>query len=231
MELGTTRTAARLAALGELLLPRSCAGCGIAGVVLCSACRHHLREVPHPVVRERALGTKVFALGPYSDVRRNVILQMKEYNNRAVRPYIAAVVAAGLDHLRVRGELPESFALVPAPTRDRSARLRGGDPIAGLCAEAARILSAAPHSPAVAAAPAVRVRSKAPDQSRLSADERWKNMRRAVEVRAGTETVLAGLPVVIVDDVITTGSTMAATVEKLQVAGAVVRGGLVLADA
>lgn len=212
------------AQLGELILPRSCAGCGAPGDILCTACRCHLQQVPSPIHRPRDLGTRVFALGPYSDIRRSAIIAMKEQNNQAVRDYIGAVFAAGLVYLRARGDIPENFCLVPAPTRPRSARARGGDPVEQWCAYVAK------HLPGVSYLPALTLRQQVTDQSRLDAAQRWKNMRDAVQARDIVKHV-AGRPVIVLDDVVTTGATLAAAVATLRGAGAVVRGGLVLADA
>src|SRR5699024_10688605 len=117
----------------ELLLPRACAGCSFPGVVLCDSCREELREPPHRVYRRVLIDVPVFFLGSYSEVRRNIIITMKEYNNRAVRTYIGCVLRTGLDYLIARGDIPAVLVLVPAPTRRKSDALRGGDPVVDLC--------------------------------------------------------------------------------------------------
>ena len=124
--------------LGELIFPRACAGCGAPGEVLCPQCRDHLRQRPYMVARPRPLGAPIYALGPYSDIRRRIIIGMKERGNQPVREYVGAVFAAGLAHLSARGDIPREFTLVPAPTRPRSARARGGDPVAAVCHAAAQ---------------------------------------------------------------------------------------------
>lgn len=172
----------------------------------------------------------VFALGDYTRMRRSIIIQMKEYNNQAVRPYVGAVVAAGLRHLHARGELPHEFCLVPAPTRQRSARLRGGDPVTHVCKAAAYGLSMV-RGFDVTTVPALRTRSSAADQSHLDAEERWLNMRGSVRLLPRAYQALKGRNVVVVDDVVTTGATLAASVAVLRAGGALVRAGLVLADA
>ena len=111
--------------LGELIFPRACAGCGAPGEVLCEHCREHLRHPPYLVARPRLLGAPVYALGSYSDIRRRIIIGMKERGNQPVREYVGAVFAAGLAYLSARGDIPREFTLVPAPTRPRSARARG----------------------------------------------------------------------------------------------------------
>lgn len=199
----------------ELLLPRSCAGCRAPGAVLCRGCQEELREPPRRVYRRSLLDVPVFTLGSYSEVRRNIILAMKEYNNRAVRPHIGAVIHAGLDYLVARGDIPATVVLVPAPTRKKSAALRGGDPVVDMCRATGREVHRC-----------VRIFKGAADQSTLSAEERRNNMRRSVELYAPAPKS----PVMVIDDVMTTGSTLAATIEVLRGAGAKIAGGLVFAD-
>lgn len=214
----------RLAGVGELLVPKACAGCGAPGAVLCRPCREHLRQPPHPVYRDRELGMPVFALGPYSDIRRSIIIAMKEYNNRRVRPYVGAVLAAGVDYLRAAGQLPHAFDFVPAPTRVRSARARGGDPVADFCRAACAHLS-----PDIGCCQCVRISARAPDQARLNAGERWANIRDAITVY--NPQALGQRPLVIVDDVVTTGATLAATADRLRGHGGDVAGAITFADA
>lgn len=199
----------------ELLLPRACAGCSFPGVVLCDSCREELREPPRRVYRRVLIDVPVFSLGSYSEVRRNIIIAMKEYNNRAVRPYVGAVLHAGLEYLIARGDIPTEMVLVPAPTRRKSAALRGGDPVVDLCRATGRDVRRC-----------VRISGGAADQSTLSAAARRDNMRRSVELYAPAPKA----PVMVIDDVMTTGSTLAATVEVLRGAGAKIAGGLVFAD-
>ncbi|MGV0327209.1 ComF family protein [Corynebacterium confusum] len=212
--------------VGELLVPRACAGCQAPGQVLCAACREHLRTPPHRVARRTLLDPPIFALGPYSEIRRNLIIQMKEYHNQAVRPYVGAVIAAGLEQLVAQGVLPPRLVVVPAPTRASSARARGGDPVLHICQHAARLLGDGLPLTVVNCA---RLRRGVADQSRLNADLRWANMRDAVAVDADPR--LVGRATVVVDDVVTTGATLINTADKLRAAGALVRAGLVLADA
>lgn len=212
--------------VGELLIPRACAGCKAPGQVLCAACQEHLRAPPYQVTRRVLLDPPIFALGPYSEIRRNLIVQMKEYHNQAVRPYAGAVIAAGIEHLSAQGIIPPRLVVVPAPTRASSARARGGDPVLHMCQHAARLLADTLPLSVVSCA---RLRRGVADQSRLNADLRWANMRDAVAVDADPR--LAGRSTIIVDDVVTTGATLSHTADKLRVAGAIVRAGLVLAEA
>lgn len=201
----------------ELVLPRACAGCGAPGQLLCRNCRMILAQPPRRITPRADVLAPVYSCGGYGGPHREVILEMKERNNRAIRPHIAAVLRAALETLQARGEFSHRLVLVPAPTRARSARLRGGDPITQLCTA-----SGFPTWQAVRLAPAM------PDQSGLNRDDRLHNVRGNIQL---VRPVPRGAEVVVVDDVITTGATLAATVDMLTFDGADVAGCVVLAAA
>lgn len=182
----------------DLLLPRRCAGCRAAGTVLCPDCREAFRRPPERVTTVVDTHVPVFALGPYDERRASAVIAMKERGNLAVRGVLGAVLRAGVETLRARGELPEALTLVPAPTRPRSARLRGGDHVTDL--------SRATGLPVAA----VLRHGKVADSVGLSSRERRRNLAGGVELARAP----AG-PVLLVDDVVTTGATLAASTEVL----------------
>lgn len=77
--------------------------------------------------------------------------------------------------------------------------------------------------------PCVAVANFVLDQSDLDAGRRWANMSKGVQYQSPIS--MSGQHVVIVDDVVTTGATLAATTEKLQAEGMHVEGCLTLANA
>ncbi|AKK10528.1 hypothetical protein [Corynebacterium uterequi] len=204
-------------AVGELLLPRACAGCGRPGSVLCDACRWQLRRPPRLVGATRVdVGVPVYALGPYGGAHRGVILAAKERTNLAVRDYVGAVIGAAVAHLRAAGEISYDAVLVPAPTRPRSRRTRGGDPVAHYC-----------RASGVRSVELVELANAMPDQATLGAADRVDNVAGHIRLRR----LPPGVPLVLVDDVLTTGATLAATTTTLQRSGANVQAALVVARA
>lgn len=198
----------------DLLLPRRCAGCGAAGNVLCGDCREAFRHPPERVTTVVDTHVPVFALGPYDDRRAGVIVAMKERGNLAVRRVLGAVLRAGVDTLQARGELPETVTLVPAPTRPRSARLRGGDHVTDLS-----------RATGLPTAPVLRHGSVV-DSVGLSSRQRRANLAGRVELAA---TPVG--PLLLIDDVVTTGATLAASAEVLLSARAKIVAALTFAAA
>lgn len=201
--------------VGELVLPRRCAGCGHAGALLCDACRRVLAAPPTRVFPPTPPHVPVFAFGVYAGAHRSVVLAMKERNNLAVRRHVGAVLAAGLDYLEARGDIPDGCVLVPAPTRAASARERGGDPVTDFCRAARR-----PVAPVLALDPA------AADQGSLDAAGRRANLSGRIRI--------AGVPrgqCIVVDDVVTTGATLQGSVATLLAHGADVAACVALAVA
>jgi predicted amidophosphoribosyltransferase len=216
---------ATLHALLDLVLPAVCVGCGTDGSSWCAACAGTLAgrpwaAVPDPCPRGFPA---TWAVAAYEGPVRAATVAHKERGVRALRAPLAAALArsvaagvgdgrGGLRHPRV--------VLVPAPSRGAAVRSRGDDPTLGLARCAARRLTRAGLPAAVL--PALRLARSTADQAGLSAPERADNLAGAARVRHRLAGAVDGRPVVLVDDVITTGATLVESTRALRAAGAVV---------
>ncbi|MDQ1019111.1 putative amidophosphoribosyltransferase [Streptomyces afghaniensis] len=109
--------------------------------------------------------------------------------------------------------------LVPVPSGRRAVRARGHDP-------ARRIALAAAGELRRSGVPArvlgvLRQRRAVADQSELNSRQRLDNLADALAVVPGAAGLLSGGPVVLVDDVMTTGASLAEAARAVRAAGPV----------
>ncbi|MEU1191705.1 ComF family protein [Streptomyces sp. NPDC005859] len=220
--------------LAGLVLPADCGGCGSARTVLCPQCRAALggaapfrvRPVPEPPGLPA-----VHAAARYADEVRAVLLAHKERGALALaRPLgaaLAGAVRAGMGEVgRGEGEGPPSPAgvlLVPVPSARAAVRARGHDPARRIAFAAAGELRRAGVPARVAAV--LRQRRAVADQSGLDFRQRLDNLVGALTVVPGGARVLCGGPVVLVDDVVTTGASLAEAARAVRTAAAAERAG------
>lgn len=212
----------------DLAVPGACPGCGRPGVAgICPRCRRELAAAPCPVRPRVPAAVPVWALGGYVGARRRLVLRAKEHGDAAAREAIGATFAAGLLDLSARGHLPDPrmgvVTLVPAPTRAAAARRRGGDPVAA----AAR--AAAARVPGLAVRPLLVTAAAAADSAELGAAARRRNL--SGRVRPRPRAAAPAGPVVLVDDVLTTGATVAEAALVLASLGVSPAAALVFAEA
>jgi predicted amidophosphoribosyltransferase len=108
--------------------------------------------------------------------------------------------------------------LVPVPSSRRARRERGDAPLRALAARATTGFARGE----VALAALLRPRRRVLDQAGLGADARRRNLDHALEVRS--RGAPWGGPALVVDDVMTTGATLAEAARALRMAGLTVVG-------
>lgn len=212
-----------------LVLPVDCAGCGRPRTALCGACGELLGSPDGTAVRRVRPDPEpgglpvVHAAGTYADEVRAVVLAHKERGALGLARPLGAALAGAVLKVGVVGPL----LLVPVPSARRTVAARGHDATRRMAQCAARELRRTGERARVAAV--LRQRRVVADQARLSGRERLENLSGAVVATGGGRGLLAVAPVVLVDDLMTTGASLAAAARAVEAAGGLIAGAAVVA--
>lgn len=212
-----------------LLFPVSCAGCGAPDIALCPACRA-LVEGPGDLSRRLDGGLIVHSAFRYEGEIARMLRALKQEGRTALaRPFGRALAAlpagpalpAGRAALPALSEgraapgadLPRAL-YVPVPTSRAAQRRRGY-----------RVVELLLRRSGLPSASLLRAARRADDQRLLGREERARNVSGTLRALPAS----AGVPVMIVDDVVTTGATLAEAARALEAAGARVIGAITVA--
>ncbi|XRQ11275.1 ComF family protein [Actinomadura welshii] len=214
----------------DLILPQHCAGCGGAPVLLCDTCATPLRAPARPARTSPRGLPPPWTVAAYEGPLRAILAAYKEHGRTALAVPLGEALATA-----VRAALPPTPAaamplradrtsrpchappmLVWVPSSRAATRRRGHDALRGIVDVAVRRLRA--EGVPVTAAAALRQRRRVADQAALTAAQRIANLEGALEVSPRAE--VAGRQVVLVDDVVTTGASLAEAARALRTANA-----------
>ncbi|WBQ03952.1 ComF family protein [Kribbella sp. CA-293567] len=160
----------------------------------------------------------------YDGIVRAVILAHKEHARyplaRPLGDTLALAIQAALGPGRAAW-------LCPVPSSPATVRRRGHDPLRRITKVAVHRLRRGGYD--VRVADALTVVRRPRDQAGLSAEDRATNLAGAFAARSRWAERLTGQPVIVVDDVLTTGSTLAEACRSLSSQGIPVLGCAVLA--
>lgn len=229
--------AALLADAVDLVLGRACALCDIPGRAICLTCLEDIRCVPAPlplsplsidptgVPSARTPASDLLPPGrysvPYRGAASTLVLDYKERGNRALAPGLGLLLADAIDalvqhDLGADASLPLTLVPIPGHRRPR----RGFAALPRLLRPTVRSLRDAGHR--VHVRPLLRqVRDHGPVK-RMGRDER----RRAMPGSLVATRPAPRQPghVIVVDDIVTTGSTLLEAIRALRAAGIPVAG-------
>lgn len=204
------------AALLDLACPRRCAGCGERGALLCAACVTAIGGAPFaadPSPRPAGL-PQVVAATAYAGPARDAIIAFKERGAVALAGPLGvalarAVAFAGAD------------LIVPVPSSRAARRSRGYNHV-GLLAHRTASLTG------VSILTGLTQQRRVADQAGLDAAQRARNIAGSMRF-TGPAQRYAGARIVVVDDIVTSGATLAEAVRALRAGGLEVAGAAVVA--
>ena len=216
-----------LAAAGDLLLGAACQGCGVAWWGICPQCREQLdRRIPYATAPDPCPTDFPLTVtsSPYDPILRGMINAHKERQALGLTRVLADRLALSVHALLLAGgqRAAPPTVLVPVPSAAQVVRRRGFDATLAMTRLAARRLRAR-HS--ITVNQALVQRGGVRDQAGLDAPARQANLAGGFRLRHP----VPGGPVVLVDDLVTTGSTLAEAVRVLRAAGIAVRGAATVA--
>ena len=202
----------------DLAFPPTCAGCGHEGEPLCSACRPALdarldlpggvpigmpADIPAPLLQ-------IEWCVPFAGAVRAALHELKYASERRLAEPLGAAVASRWARVGIGAEV-----IVPVPVHAERERQRGYDQAALIADVVARHL----HLPLDRA---LERRRATTAQFELGRDERAANVHGAFRLKPGTQhgRAIRDRWVLLVDDVVTTGATLAACAAVLQASGA-----------
>lgn len=221
--------------LADLVLPAACAGCEADRVPLtagvCAHCAAEL-EALRPFRAAPSPPPPGFppcvAAGAYEGALRGVLLAYKERGRHRLAGPLGTLLATAVATVAPR-DVP--VLLVPVPSTAAAARERNGDHMARLAAHTVRRLRAAGWEADVSRWLEALPR---PDSVSLNVSERAAAAESSLRIRRARIGVLRRESprkgtLVVVDDIVTTGSTLAAVTSRLREANMQVMGAAVLA--
>ena len=194
----------------DLLFPPKCVFCQklMERGVVCPDCEKKLLAMEQPKNRTLSGGTFCVSALPYEDVVRESILRFKFQGRDHYAPIYGEILArtAAL-------ELSDRFDLVSwVPVSKKRKRKRGYDQAELLAKEMCRLWGVVPVRTLK------KTRDNPPQSGLSSAEERRANVLGVYET--ANREQFAGKKVLLVDDILTTGSTVQETARVLRLAGA-----------
>lgn len=218
-----------LAAAGDLLLGASCHGCGKPWWGICPNCRRQVisrrpfRTAPTPCPDGFPV---TVTSSPYDRLLRRVINAHKERQALILTRFLGDRLALSIQALLVAQRdvwRSSKIILVPVPSAARTVRQRGFDGTASMARVAAHCLRA--RYP-ITVLPALTQTRSVADQAGLDAPARHENLSGAFRLR---KHICLGAAVVVVDDLVTTGSSLTEAARVLRQAGIPVVGAATVA--
>lgn len=218
----------------DLFFGSACVGCGRPGTPMCGSCGEPLRRPPVLAYPDPAPAhlPPTYAVTAYDGPVRAALVAHKERRVLALRRPLGTALAHSVLGVVTHPGLSSAALRVPPVlvtvcSEPRVVRQRGHDALWRLATRCQRDLRRLGLP--LALRPALQLSRRVADQSGLDAARRTANLHGAYCVRAGYARWLRRRPVIVLDDIVTTGATAAEAARALHTSGALPIGVAVVA--
>lgn len=152
---------------------------------------------------------------PYRPIGGPLVLAYKERGDRSLGEPLGRILGEAIAAAAAESNGPAAVTVVPIPGHTRPRR--GFDALGALTRAACRDLLK--HGLNAEAVPLLHHRHDHAPQKGLRRTERWAAVRRSMQVDERAMDRLGPAPMIVVDDVVTTGATLLEAVRALTTSG------------
>jgi predicted amidophosphoribosyltransferase len=195
--------------LKTLVFPQICIMCAATNEVICSIC---LQKWSGSAQKIRFDSVPTFSTVAYDGEISTVVIKAKEERNKTAQALIALAITSSLSSLKEEVNI-DNCLLVPIPSSKQAIKRRGESFLHPIMKRVIELdcQSKTENRTFGQWADLLSYRKKVRDQATLSSAERHENLRSAFIVSRFLDR-----PVILVDDVVTTGATLKNAIDALR---------------
>lgn len=191
----------------DYIYKKRCYFCGTNKecVKMCSKCYEQL-VFNEPSANRTILGVKIYTAGIYEKNLQKMIRGLKYHRQKDLAFYQAKFMWEYFSEIITKENLETNYQVIPVPLYKNREKQRGYNHMKLVTEEFCKLSGFTPNYKLIE-----RVKETKP-QYKLSKKERMKNLNNAFKINS---TELLNKPLLIIDDICTTGSTFESMIEEL----------------